>query len=236
MEFILALALLTFWTVRIGCDSVRNKQADIRIENMKMNWDLWQKRVKYTDEQEARLRESVISPSRYGVMKQNALNTIRSFYGLEYACFECKKKYGEESIRTMVKYIESVKQGKLPAHRYDTVPMLDEVLDLHVPRTARIEFAQWIENTMRENGVTEARLYAMALGGYIQYVWEPYNHMGNYTSAVTKARVRNIRVDDQSWTSRMTGGFSDELCEELNAPLIERNKARQQYYEMFKQG
>ena len=114
--------------------------------------------------------------------------------------------------------------------------MLDEVIDLHIPRTARIEFAQWIEEKMREKGIREAELYAMALGGYIRYVWKPYSHLGNYTSAVTKERVRNIRVSDPNWIHRMTGGFSDELCEELNAPLIERNKARQQYYERFKQG
>lgn len=234
MEFVIAFILIMFWAIRIGNDSAKNRQADVRIENMKMDWERWRSRVKYTDEEEAKLRESVISPSRYGEMRRSALKTIRSFYGLEYACFECKKKYGEESIRTMVKYIESVKQGKLPAHRYDTVPMLDEVLDLHIPRTARIEFAQWIESTMRENGVPEARLYVMALGGYIQYVWEPYNHMGNYTSAATKARVKNIRIDDPGWMGRMTGGFSDELCEELNAPLIERNKARQELFNRYK--
>lgn len=228
MEFILALVLLVFWAVRFGVDKSKTGKADVRIDNMKMDMDQWRRRVQYTDSQEEAMREGIISPSRYGAMKKSALETIRSFHGLEYACFENNKKGGEESIRQMVKYIESVKRGKLPSPHYDTVPRLDEVLDLHIPRTARIEFAQWIEKTMQENGVPEARLYVMALGGYIQYVWEPYNHMGNYTSAVTKESVRNIRVNDLQWISKMTGGYSDELCEELNAPLIARNKARQE--------
>lgn len=233
MELILALVLLVFWTVRSGVDATKTNKADARIDNMKMDMDQWRRRVQYTDEQEAAMRESIISPSRYGSMKKSALETIRSFHGLEYAYFENNKKGGEESIRKMVKYIESVKKGKLPSPHYDTVPRLDEVLDLHISRTARIEFAQWIERTMQENGVPEARLYVMALGGYVQYVWEPYNHMGNYTSAVTKESVRNIRVNDPQWRSKMTGGYSDELCEELNAPLIARNRARQELFNRY---
>lgn len=235
MEFILALVLLIFWAIRIGADSAKNSQANTRTENLKMSMDQWRRRTQYTDSQEKKLREDLISPSRYGAMKKSALETIRSFYGLEHACFECKKKGGEENVRSMVKYIESVKQGKLPSSRYDTVPMLDEVIDLHIPRTARIEFAQWIERTMQGNGVPEARLYVQASGGYVRYVWEPYNHMGNYTSAVTKERVKNIRITDPSWPDVMTGGYSDELCEELNAPLIARNKARQQLLDLYKQ-
>lgn len=233
MEFILALVLLVFWAVMFGVDAAKTGKADVQIDSMKVNMDQWRRRVRYKDEQEEALRESVISPSRYSDMKKSALETIRSFHGLEYACFESKKRGGEESIRQMVKYIESVKRGKLPSPLYDTVPMLDEVIDLHIPRTARIEFAQWVEKTMQAKGVSEARLYVMALGGYVQCVWEPYNHQGNYTSAVTKKRVRNIRVDDPSWMSRMTGGYSDELCEELNEPLIARNKARQQLRDIY---
>ena len=233
MEFILALVLLVFWAVMFGVDAAKTNKADTRIDEMKVDMDQWRRRVRYTDEQEESLRESVISPSRYGDMKKSALETVRSFHGLEYACFENNKKGGEESIRQMVKYIESVKRGRLPSPRYDTVPMLDEVLDLHVSRTARIEFAQWVEKTMQEKGISEARLYAMALGGYVQCVWEPYNHQGNYTSAVTKTRMRNIRVNDPTWMSRMTGGFSDEMCAELNEPLIARNKARQQLRDIY---
>ena len=233
MEFILAFVLLVFWAAMFGVDAAKTSKADTRIDEMKVDMDQWRRRVRYTDEQEESLGEGVISPSRYGDMKKSALETVRSFHGLEYACFENNKKGGEESIRQMVKYIESVKIGKLPSPHYDTVPRLDEVLDLHIPRTARIEFAQWIEKTMQENGVPEARLYVMALGGYIRYVWEPYNHMGNYTSAVTKTRMRNIRVDDPTWMSVMTGGFSDELCAELNEPMIARNKARRQLRDIY---
>ena len=83
--------------------------------------------------------------------KKSALETVRSFHGLECACFENNKKGGEESIRQMVKYIESVKRGRLPSPRYDTVPMLDEVLDLHVSRTARIEFAHHLKQLIFSN-------------------------------------------------------------------------------------
>ena len=102
MEFILALVLLTFWAIRLCVDSSKNIKADTRTDNLRMSMDQWRHRVRYTDEQEALLRESVISPSKYGDMKKNALETIRSFHGLEYACFECKEKNGEANIRQMV--------------------------------------------------------------------------------------------------------------------------------------
>lgn len=234
MEFILAIVLLTFWAIYIGRDSAKTKKADARIEDMKTTWDRWENRVRYTDAQEAKLREDAISPSRYGKMRQSALETIRSFHGLEYACFDTnRKKYGDEKIRTMVKYIESIKRGKLPRGYYDRVPSLDEVIDLHIPRTARIEFGRWIEKTMQEAGVTEARLYVQAMGGYTGYAWEPYKNLGN-TDIVTHRQLPSIRVTDHSWEERITGGYSDELAAELNAPLIERNKARQQLYDRYK--
>ena len=234
MEFIIGLFLIVFWVIRLSADSAQSKQANTRIENMKMDWARWQNRVKYTDAQEAKLREDAISPSRYGDMQRKALETIRSFHGLEYACFDTnQKKYGSEKIRTMVKYIESVKRGKLPRGYYDKVPSLDEVIDLHIPRTARIEFGRWIEKTMQEAGVTEARLYVQAMGGYTGYAWEPYRDLGNI-DLVTHQRLPSIRVTDPSWERRITGGYSDELCEELNAPMIARNIARQELLDRYK--
>ena len=87
MEFILALVLLVFWAVMFGVDATKTNKADTRIDEMKVDMDQWRRRVRYTDEQEESLRESVISPSRYGDMKKSALETVRSFHGLEYACF-----------------------------------------------------------------------------------------------------------------------------------------------------
>lgn len=193
----------------------------------------WKNYVEYSDTEERRLYEATYSPSKYWEMEKAALEVIHSLPGLEYASFKdngiARRDYYSCAI---VRLIEAVKHGKVPQSITHTIEPLEKALDMYVSRDAYIEFGKWLGRTIRENGVPDAELYAQALGGYKALVWGPYQRLyGPYMNGSTK--VQNIRVTDPLWYEKTTA-FSAELCEELNAPIIKREKERIRIHKEWK--
>lgn len=190
----------------------------------------WRNTVEYSEKEEQRLNEATYSPSKYWEMEKDALRVINSLPGLEYARFKDKgvpRKHG--ASREIVRLIEAVQHGKVPHSIMHTVCPLENALDMYVPKEAYIEFGKWLESTIRENGVPDAELYAQALGGYKALVWGPFQKLyGPYTDGGVE--VQNIRVTDSRWIEKINA-FSSELCDELNAPIIARNKERLRLHE-----
>lgn len=222
---VLIFVLIMFFLICIFASSAsKGSSATSDFEAMKHSWDLWEKNVMYSDEEEQELNEATYSPSRYWKMEKSALEVIHSLPGLEYAEFKDKgvPRKHEES-RKIVRLIEAVQHGRVPPTVTNTSPPLENALDMYVSKDAYVEFGRWLERTIRENGAPCAELYAQALGGYKALVWGPYQRLyGPYMNGSTK--VQNIRVTDPLWIEKINA-FSAELCEELNAPIIERNKA-----------
>lgn len=193
----------------------------------------WRNTVEYSEKEEQRLNESTYSPSKYWEMEKDALRVINSLPGLEYARFKDKgvpRKHG--ASREIVRLIEAVQHGRVPHSITHTVCSLENALDMYVPKEAYIEFGKWLESTIRENGVPDAELYAQALGGYKALVWGPFQKLyGPYTDGGVE--VQNIRVTDSRWIEKINA-FSSELCDELNAPIITRNKERLRLHEEWR--
>lgn len=192
----------------------------------------WKNTVEYSDKEEKALVEATYSPSKYWEMEKDALEVIHSLPGLEYAQFKDKgiPRHDHYSC-VIVRLIEAVKHGKVPQTITNTIPPLQEALDMYVSKDAYIEFGKWLERTIRENGAPNAELYAQALGGYIALVWGPYQTLYSYTSG--NAKVNCIRVTDPIWIEKINA-FSSELCDELNAPIIARNKERLRLHEEWR--
>lgn len=193
----------------------------------------WRSTVEYSEREEKRLNEATYSPSKYWEMEKDALRVINSLPGLEYAQFKDKgvPRHGHYSCE-IVRLIEAVKHGRVPQTITNTISPLENALDMYVSKDAYIEFGKWLEDTIRENGVPDAELYAQALGGYKALVWGPFQRMyGSYRNGETE--VRNIRVTDPIWIEKINA-FSSELCDELNAPIIARNKESLRLHEEWR--
>lgn len=221
---VLIFVLFMFFLICIFASSAsKGASATSDFEAMKNSWDLWEKNVMYSDEEEQELNEATYSPSRYWNMEKSALEVIHSLPGLEYAEFKDKgvPRKHEES-RIIVRLIEAVKRGRVPQTINGTIPPLENALDMYVSKGAYVEFGRWLEQTIRENGAEGAELYAQALGGYKALVWGPYQRLfGPYLNGTSE--VKNTRVTDPLWIEKINA-FSAELCEELNASIIARNK------------
>lgn len=231
---IFVFVLFIFFLICVfGSSAHDGASATSDFEAMKHSWDLWKKNVMYSDEEEQELNEATYSPSRYWKMEKSALEVIHSLPGLEYAEFKDKgvPRKHEES-RIIVRLIEAVKRGRVPQTINGTIPPLENALDMYVSKGAYVEFGRWLEQTIRENGAESAELYAQALGGYKAMVWGPYQRLfGSYTNGTTE--VQNIRVTDPIWIEKINA-FSSELCDELNAPIIARNKERLRLHEEWR--
>lgn len=227
---ILIIAILLFFVIIKACGTSSGTSRSDDFDSMKRSWQKWEKNVMYSDEEERELDEATYSPSRYWKMEKAALEVIHSLTGLEYAEFKDRgvPRKHEES-RVIVRLIEAVQHGRVPQTVTNTLPPLENALDMYVPRDAYVEFGRWLERTIRENGVPDAELYAQALGEYKALVWGPYQRLfGPYLSGTLE--VKNIRVTDPTWIEKINA-FSAELCEELNAPIIERTKERLRFKE-----
>lgn len=231
---VLIFVLIMFFLICIFASSAsKGASATSDFEAMKHSWDLWEKNVMYSDEEEQELNEATYSPSRYWEMEKSALEVIHSLPGLEYAEFKDKgvPRKHEES-RIIVRLIEAVQHGRVPQTVTNTSPPLENALDMYVSKDAYVEFGRWLERTIRENGAPGAELYAQALGGYKALVWGPYQRLfGPYLNGTSE--VKNIRVTDPLWIEKINA-FSAELCDELNAPIIARNKERLRLHEEWR--
>lgn len=233
MAVLIVVLLVLYLVVKAG-NSVSNRvEAENYADALLQGQQRWKNYVEYSDAEERRLYEVTYSPSKYWEMEKSALEVIHSLPGLEYASFKdhgiARRDYYSCAI---VRLIEAVKHGKVPQSITHTIEPLEKALDMYVSRDAYIEFGKWLERTIRENGVSDAELYAQALGGYKALVWGPYQRLyGPYMNGSTK--VQNIRVTDPLWYEKTTA-FSAELCEELNAPIIKREKERIRIHKEWK--
>lgn len=229
----LAFVLFIFFLICIFGNSAHDNGSTTNYSNpLLQRQKEWKNTVEYSDKEEKVLVEATYSPSKYWEMEKNALEVIHSLPGLEYAQFKDRgiPRHDHYSC-VIVRLIEAVKHGKVPQTITNTVPPLQEALDMYVSKNAYIEFGKWLERTIRENGAPNAELYAQALGGYIALVWGPYQTLYSYTSG--NAKVNCIRVTDPIWIEKINA-FSSELCDELNAPIIARNKERLRLHEEWR--
>lgn len=205
-----------FWAFKVGADRTSSKLADAKLEQRRRNCEEWDSIV--TDSKlESQIESRLIAPETAKSLKDDALNLIRSFHGLEYADFNERynAKYRDYYVRALVAYIELVKHGKLPELRLGDVPnYLELSLDIRPSKLARIEFCKWLEETMKSNGVPYARLYYKG-EDYASFAWEPY--VFDFSKAV--------RLTDPDIESKMMG-ISTEEMDAQNSLIIERKRER----------
>lgn len=204
-----------FLLFKLGSDRASTKQADERLELQKRSWDNWDSLV--TDrELETQIDTSLIIPESAQSLKDNTLKLIRSFHGLEHADFNeyYNAKYKDYYVRALVAYVELIKHGKLPELQHSDVPNYIELaLDLRPSKRARIEFCKWLEETMRANGVREARLYYKG-EDYATFTWEPY--VFDFTKAVP--------LTDPALETKMMG-ISTEEMDLRNSVIIKQKQS-----------
>ncbi len=208
-----------YWVYRLGSDRAASKRADQELDIKKSYWEDWEKTV-VDNSLETRIESDLIAPETSGKLKSDAIELIRSFHGLQYADFNnhYDSKYRDYYVRKMAAYIELVKHGKLPLLQYREVPnYLELSLDIRPSKKSRIEFAQWLERTLRANGVPNATLYYTG-EDYASFAWAPY------VFDPSKA----IGLDEPSLESRMLGISTAEM-DAQNAVIIQRKlKSREQ--------
>ena len=205
-----------FWAYKIGADKAASKRADFELDIKKSYWENWEQTV-VDNELERRIDFDLTVPETAAKLKEDALNIIRSFYGLQYADFNTyyDAKYKDYYVRKLVAYIELVKHGKLPLLQHSDVPnYLELALDIRPSKRSRIEFAKWLENTMRDNGVIHATLYYKG-EDYASFAWAPY------VFDMSKA----VALDDPNIESKMMGISTAEM-DMQNSVIIEQKKQK----------
>lgn len=208
----IALFGIIFWAFKIGADRSSSREADRRLAQHKNNWDDWYAAVKDYD-LEKRI-EAEFDAGAYNTMADSALQFIRTLPGLEYADFDYRsRKNSSYYIRSLILYIEMVKRGKLEsAHITELGNYIELALDLRPSKAARIAFGKWVENTLQEHGVTNARLYYTGKD-YASFEWEPfvYDHSKAY------------RITEPDLESKMMGSSSEQTDYE-NSLIVQRKK------------
>lgn len=144
----------------------------------------------------------------------STLSFIRQLPGLEAANYWIENKRFPNSCNNLIFLIEMVKRGKLPANCFIGIPdeYLCNTVDLYIPRSAKIAFAQWIEQTLKEHGVTDAELY------YRQH----FNPSFVWKSSLVDCGDA-IRITDHKLPELMTGE-SEELIAARNKPIIQQRQ------------
>lgn len=75
-----------YWAYKIGSDRAASKRADQELDIKKSYWEDWEKTV-VDDTLEMHIESDLISPETAGYLKNDALEIIRSFHGLQHADF-----------------------------------------------------------------------------------------------------------------------------------------------------
>ena len=207
-----------YWAYKLGSNRAASKRADQELEIKRSYWEDWGRTV-VDNALETRIDSDLIYPETSGKLKKDALDLIRSFHGLQYADFNnyYDAKYKDYYVRKMAAYIELVKHGKLPLLELDDVPnYLELSLDIRPSKRSRIEFARWLEQTMRANGVPHATLYYTGQD-YASFAWAPYVHDPS----------KAIAIDDPSLEAKMIGISAAEM-DAQNSVIIQRKLKRKE--------
>ena len=210
----IALFGVLYLAYKLGSDRAASKKADLELDIKKSYWEKWEQTV-VDNELERRIDLELTVPESAAKLKNDALNLVRSFYGLQHADFNTyyDAKYKDYYVRKLVAYIELVKHGKLPLLQHSDVPnYLELAFDIRPSKRSRIEFAKWLENTMRDNGLPHATLYYKG-EDYASFAWAPY------VFDMSKA----VALDDPNIESKMMGISTDEM-DAQNAAIIEKKK------------
>lgn len=164
-----------FWAIKIGSDKSASRAADAKIDRQQYTQSTWRSLV-VDDKLEAQIETNLLIPETADLLKSNALKLIRSFHGLELADYNnyYNAKYGDYYVRALVAYIELVKRGKLPSLNCIQIPnYLELAMDISPSKRARVEFCKWVEKTLRNNGVKEAKIFYTG-ESYASFSWAPY--------------------------------------------------------------
>lgn len=183
-----------YWAYKIGSDRAASKQADEKIEQLRMTQDEWYKQV--NDYQlEVQIRTEPGTPE-FRKQCDEALALIHTLPGLEKAEFDFgSRRKSSFYVSHMVLYIQMVKRGKLTSlFQTELGNYLELSLDTRPTKKARIEFGKWVENSLKSAGVKGANLY-YTKKDYASFEWEPF--IFDFSNA--------IRVTDPSLESHMIG-------------------------------
>lgn len=145
-------------------------------------------------------------------IRKTTLEFIRTLPGLELADYWLSNKGFRSGCRNLIFLVEMVKRGKLPWFCYDGIPdyILHDVVDLRIPRSARIAFAQWVENTLKENGIANADIYYRDKFSP-KFVFAPALLDLSGVTRITDPNLPKIII-----------GESEELIAARNKPLIQQ--------------
>ena len=93
---------------KLGSDRAASKRADLELDIKKSYWENWEQTV-VDNELERRIDVELTVPESAAKLKNDALNLVRSFYGLQYADFNTyyDAKYKDYYVRKLVAYIYS---------------------------------------------------------------------------------------------------------------------------------
>lgn len=147
-------------------------------------------------------------------VRQSTLVFLCTLPGLENADYWLTNTSFRNSCRNLIFLIEMVKRGKLPWFCYDGIPdhLIRDTIDLYIPRAVKIAFAQWVENTLKAQGVSDAEMYYR----------DKFNPEFVFASTLLDLD-KATRITDPNLPSLMKGE-SEELIAARNKPLIQKKK------------
>ena len=164
-----------YWAFKIGSDKAVSRSEDAKIGLQQHIQNTWRSLV-VDDELEAQITTNLLIPETAALLKSNSLELIRSFHGLERAGYNqyYNAKYKDYYVSALVIYIELIKLGKLPSLNCREIPnYLELAIDISPSKRARVEFCTWVEKTLRDNGVKEAKIFYTG-ESYGSFSWAPY--------------------------------------------------------------
>lgn len=194
-----------------SAEVIENRNAPkIMAKQRKKSYDKWTAEVN-GGEMQAFL-ELEFDGDHWQSIRETTMQFLRKFPGLELADYWFSNKDYHRNCRGLIFLIEMVKKGKLPIDCWCGIPenYLDTTVDIYPSRATKIAFMQWVEQTLKANGVTDAELYYVPTNNP-KFRWKTSIH--DFENA--------IRITDSNLPLSMVGE-SDELIAARNKSLFQQ--------------
>lgn len=183
----IALFCGLYLVFKTGNDRLKLNAADQKMCDWRNSYDLWRSRVLDNGLNHKTL-SMVDSEEGFQILKQRAMIVIRQLPGLKHANMKGRISH---PARHMVRLIEMVSHGKLPHGEENWLSAsIWNCLDLEFSKKAKVEFVRWIERTMQQQGVADAKLYYNVIGDNEVFEWG--QHILSFDDTVS---VDNINLE-----------------------------------------
>lgn len=180
---------------KLLADKAEEKAFDQKSATMQQEREMWLSQV-YDQGLERELKQSQRSTVEWQSDKAMVLSIVRTFRGMQNADYKIasRGKSGE-----FVNEMLLVMQGRLPwEYTLPSFYLNDSILEAFtiVPdRYAKIDYVRWIEKTLQENGVPNARLYCRKRPNWwTEFIWEPDVWDRNTVIRVTDKRIEQFPI------------------------------------------